>query len=218
MLHRCDCCGSEETPAKATCRAGPLYDRLRCRAVGRPPPGAIQLALTGSSSWNTSRSSDGNWQHSLIYSTEPHRTDSRFAPSQWETALLCNDVSHWLGASVESALPHDIKIQRWEISTLQDHCILWLFTFCGKRELWRTSMKSYSCQSVIYFHLTPLKMKWKRLLSAFTVIACGNAHVFLDKHRSITSWHHSMLSQITRFHQTMLWITYLTKLSISVSA
>ena len=29
--------------------------------------------------------------------------DSRFAPSQWETALLCNDVSHWLGASLESA-------------------------------------------------------------------------------------------------------------------
>ena len=30
--------------------------------------------------------------------------DSRFAPSQWETALFCNDVSHWLGASQESAL------------------------------------------------------------------------------------------------------------------
>ena len=29
---------------------------------------------------------------------------SRFAPSQWETALLCNAVSHWLGASLESAL------------------------------------------------------------------------------------------------------------------
>ena len=29
---------------------------------------------------------------------------SRFAPSQWETALLCNDGSHWLGASLESAL------------------------------------------------------------------------------------------------------------------
>ena len=26
------------------------------------------------------------------------RADSRFAPSQWETALLCKDVSHWLGA------------------------------------------------------------------------------------------------------------------------
>ena len=26
------------------------------------------------------------------------RAASWFAPSQWETALLCNDVSHWLGA------------------------------------------------------------------------------------------------------------------------
>ena len=25
-------------------------------------------------------------------------------PSQWETALLCNDVSHWLGAGLDSAL------------------------------------------------------------------------------------------------------------------
>ena len=33
-----------------------------------------------------------------------HGADSRFAPSQWETALLCNAVSHWLGANLESAL------------------------------------------------------------------------------------------------------------------
>ena len=33
-----------------------------------------------------------------------YRADSRFAPSQWKTALLCNDVSHWLGAHLESAL------------------------------------------------------------------------------------------------------------------
>ena len=32
------------------------------------------------------------------------RDDFRFAPSQWETALLCNYVSHWLGASLASAL------------------------------------------------------------------------------------------------------------------
>ena len=32
------------------------------------------------------------------------RADSRFAPSQWETALLSNDVFHWLGANLESAL------------------------------------------------------------------------------------------------------------------
>ena len=32
------------------------------------------------------------------------RADFKFAPSQWETALLCNDVFHWLGASLKSAL------------------------------------------------------------------------------------------------------------------
>ena len=32
------------------------------------------------------------------------KADSRFAPSQWETVLLCNDVSHWLGAGLESYL------------------------------------------------------------------------------------------------------------------
>ena len=31
------------------------------------------------------------------------RADSRFAPRQWETALLCNDVSHWLCANLKSA-------------------------------------------------------------------------------------------------------------------
>ena len=32
------------------------------------------------------------------------RDDSRSVPSQWEMALLCNNVSHWLGANLESAL------------------------------------------------------------------------------------------------------------------
>ena len=32
------------------------------------------------------------------------RADSRLAPSQWEMPLLSNDISHWLGASLESAL------------------------------------------------------------------------------------------------------------------
>ena len=40
----------------------------------------------------------------------------RAAPSQWETPLLCNDVSHWLGASLESALQKQCgSITRWSI-------------------------------------------------------------------------------------------------------
>ena len=41
------------------------------------------------------------WWHSM----EGYiRADFRFAPNQWEMALLCNNVSHWLGASLDSAL------------------------------------------------------------------------------------------------------------------
>ena len=40
-----------------------------------------------------------------VHAQHSPRADSTFAPSQWETALLCNDVSHWRGASLESALP-----------------------------------------------------------------------------------------------------------------
>ena len=33
-----------------------------------------------------------------------NRADSRFEPNQWVTMLLCNNVSHWLGPNLESAL------------------------------------------------------------------------------------------------------------------
>ena len=46
--------------------------------------------------------------HILDFST--YRADSRFVPSQWETALLCNDVSHWPGTSLESALNYNVNM------------------------------------------------------------------------------------------------------------
>ena len=51
-----------------------------------------------------------NWVHVvhtgyfILINGKSYRADSMFAPSQWEMALLCNDVSHWLGSSLESAL------------------------------------------------------------------------------------------------------------------
>ena len=44
------------------------------------------------------------WTEHYILCNMHTRPDSRFVPSQWETALLCNDVSHWLGANLESVL------------------------------------------------------------------------------------------------------------------
>ena len=58
--------------------------------------------------------------------------DSRFAPSQWETALLCNDVSHWLGANQESALywrPDDTN-SSWAHFTNGLRAHNWNFNFC----------------------------------------------------------------------------------------
>ena len=47
------------------------------------------------------------------------RVDSRFGPCQWEKALLCNNVSHWLGKSLESALT---SLGHWkEIRYHDDH-------------------------------------------------------------------------------------------------
>ena len=45
-----------------------------------------------------------SYQCYLRWRVSVYRADSAFAPNQWETALLCNDVSHWLDASLESTL------------------------------------------------------------------------------------------------------------------
>ena len=50
-----------------------------------------------------SRFAPSQWETVLLCNDVSHwlsRSDSRFAPSQWETALLCNDVSHWLAVSL----------------------------------------------------------------------------------------------------------------------
>ena len=61
------------------------------------------------------------WQ-SFLY----NKADSRIVPSQWETALLCNDVSHWLGAKLE--ISHIISISLYELKSL----VWWIH--CTKRQ------------------------------------------------------------------------------------
>ena len=52
------------------------------------------------------------------------QADSRFTLSQWDTALLCNDVSHWLVTNVESAL----NVSLFTVG--------WIYIYCGQME-WR---------------------------------------------------------------------------------
>ena len=48
----------------------------------------------------------------LIY----NRADCRFAPSQWQTLLQSNNLSHWLGTNLESALYNTLA--RWSNSSV----------------------------------------------------------------------------------------------------
>ena len=48
--------------------------------------------------------SSGSMSNEECCTRSRYRADSRLAPSQWETLLQSNAVSHWLGATLESAL------------------------------------------------------------------------------------------------------------------
>ena len=52
--------------------------------------------------------------------TVANRAESRFAPSQWEAALLCNGISHWLDAygsfTPKISLPPVFKIMGRQMS------------------------------------------------------------------------------------------------------
>ena len=71
-----------------------------------------------------------------------YRADSRSAPSQWETVLLCNNVSHWLGTSLESALDYTRRHGQlnWLAVKLQAAVIgvaswLWFMPHCRVKAL-----------------------------------------------------------------------------------
>ena len=45
-----------------------------------------------------------------------YRDQSRYAPSQWEMSLHCNDISHWLGPYLDWSLVHELTVQILKIS------------------------------------------------------------------------------------------------------
>ena len=81
-----------------------------------------------------------NWfQGSHWYS----RADSRFAPSQWETVLLCNNVPHWLGASLKSALYSHLLVIAWDHDSRSYDAgdsvepLTFLIPYWLKRNIWK---------------------------------------------------------------------------------
>ena len=96
-----------------------------------------------------------SWRNSDGYSScQTFRADSRFVPSQWEMALLCNDVSNWLGGSLESTL--NITNFNWHFTeTLAYEIIGAMFNVTKCHHMWITKylefVRTHSCK-VKYDH------------------------------------------------------------------
>ena len=94
------------------------------------------------------------------------RADSRLVPSQWETALQSNAVSHWLGANLASALILHVISHSYLAHTGPHRANL--STFC-------TNLERGNLLSSLYFVLpdyTPFEDQWpffkRYCLDAFT--------------------------------------------------
>ena len=78
--------------------------------VGKRGPDVATIIVRKTSTWTSG--SDSKIYHPRIRCTCPWnslshytcRSDSRFAPSQWETSFLCNADFHWLSTNPESAM------------------------------------------------------------------------------------------------------------------
>ena len=90
-------------------------------ASSRPRSYTSVVSLTSRPSpWWGSSVLSGRGQRWVSFDCLPNIlvADSRFAPSQWEKALLCNDVSHWLGGNLQSALhsyPSGSRSGAWDM-------------------------------------------------------------------------------------------------------
>ena len=97
------------------------------------------------------------------------RADSRLAPSQWETALQSNAISHWLGTNLESVLiassimplhcigPWEMSLWHWPLlccAIFEKHINIFAFqSFLGiKNLLWKTSIHVFciACIMAVY--------------------------------------------------------------------
>ena len=104
-------------------------------------------------------------QPCLMHVHTYHRADSRFVPSQWGTALLCNEVSHWLGANLESALisptlPRPMQRKQrvrpmpkhvwhgWNRKIKHEYSVRWLVIVLMNRKGLISSKYNQSCVSI----------------------------------------------------------------------
>ena len=96
-------------------------------------------------------------------------------PNQWETALLCNDVTHWLGANLESALYFFMQHTLLDIHQL----LLWPPGTC---DVTTTAQKTtirgaYFMSYIVYWKIVLMNIQYTVLCHYNTVNFLHNNHI-----------------------------------------
>ena len=133
-----------------------------------------------------------------VVGTFIYRADSRFAPSQWEAVLLCNNVSHWLSTNLESALIHT-WVQRLILPALA--CFSWnqgmgLYTLRLKQNGLHIADDTFKCISWMKMLEFQLKFHWSLFLRV----------QFIIFHHWFRKWLGS--NQVTRHYLDQWWLYY----------
>ena len=97
------------------------------------------------------------------------RADASFVPSQWETVLLCNDVSHWLGANLESILyaMHKRLLPFQVIYTGRVFLTMLYMDMTSLTTVWPGSVSKNACRNVRDWYTCVAQSIWeqKRVLA-----------------------------------------------------
>ena len=136
------------------------------------------------------------------------RADSRFAPSQWETALLCNDISHWLGANLESALlfhpsvSYDTKNTRNTTKMLISPMTTRLWRDMCLSDIWHTFPQT--CGLMIHISSTSHEI-WTSFCCALCCALLWLCYVFLVDFCLPISLTHGPLGDVTVISESVIF-------------
>ena len=122
------------------------------------------------------------------------RADSRFAPSQWETSLQSNAVSHWLGASLESYdVCQSVGLIPWDNNPTTVYHML--------HTPWGRLMSSPTCGRLLWAEFTNIKVRYIwcifRISQTYQVCTCAwyvyDVQIYVyDMYIMIKISHHDM--------------------------
>ena len=150
-------------------------------------------------SWNQDVMIESNFPITWSVITDMiYRADSRFAPSQWETALLCNDVSHWLGPSLKSALIYDMTMIYVRYRSDNEHLKTHRYQASGVVSSWLSYKDCISFVSKLPHHISTLfaELFWIKVdMWLYELITFLNHCIgfLLDK---INMWCYSILQEL----------------------